>query len=114
MRRPSWLRKSGPFKCTSFANGLIEVKPAWSQYDIEWTADGGGGPGFAGRMRLAADLERWLNAPFTGNEVDEGLKRIRRHDRELAKAKKEWDAKQKPSSPDMTDEEFTAMVEAEA
>ena len=97
MRRPDWVKKAGPFRCVSLANGHILISPAWSQYEKEWTLEEGGGPGFGGRMGLAADLERWLNGPYTGDQVEEGNKRIRRHDRELERAAKEYPGNEEAS-----------------
>lgn len=52
VRRPAWVRKSGPFECVSLSNGYILVKPSWEQYGDVWKADDGGGPG-RGRRRAA-------------------------------------------------------------
>jgi hypothetical protein len=90
MRRPDSVKKAGPFRCASLANGHILISPAWSQYSTEWTLEEGGGPSFGGRMGLADDLERWLNGPYTEDEVEDGNKRIHRHDRELKKAEKAY------------------------
>jgi hypothetical protein len=63
VRRPAWIKKSGPFKCVSLANGKIMVTPTWPQYQ-PYTEEDGGGPGCLGRMALADDLEAFLNAPY--------------------------------------------------
>lgn len=86
MRRPSWIRKSGPYRCVSMVNGYIVVKPSWPQYGPVWHEKDGGGPGMLGRMGLADELERWLNSIHFLEEILEGHKRIEQHDRELKKA----------------------------
>lgn len=59
MRKPAWVKKSGPYRCRwSLANGNLVLEPAWLQYGKPWTAEQGGGPGFLGRMELADDLEQ--------------------------------------------------------
>jgi len=80
-RRPSWIKKSGPYKCVSLTNSHILVDPSWPQYGPVW--DGGGGPGFPGRMVLAAALQDWLNAPYSEEEIAEGMARIEEHERNL-------------------------------
>lgn len=68
MRRPSFIKHSGPYKVVSLANGLLEVTPAWPQFP-KWTEENGGGPGLLSRLALAEDLERWLNASFKEPDV---------------------------------------------
>lgn len=63
LRRPSIVKESGPYRCVSYADGRIEVKPTWPQYP-PYDPEHGGGPGIFGRMGLARELERWLNAPY--------------------------------------------------
>ena len=64
MRRPSLVKHSGPYKCVSYADGRIEVTPRWPQYQV-WIPETGGGPGVGSRIALAAELERWLNEPYS-------------------------------------------------
>ena len=87
MKRLAWIRKSGPFRCISQANGYILLKPSWSQYGHVWNQKEGGGPGFLGRMSLAADLEKWLNSIYSEIELNDGFNRIELHDAELKKEK---------------------------
>ena len=61
MRRPATVRKAGPYKCESLANGQILVTPTWPQFP-PYTDEEGGGPGVFSRMALAGELARWLNA----------------------------------------------------
>ncbi len=86
MRKPAWVRKSGPFKCASRVDGYILVRPSWPQYGPVWKQMDGGGPGFPGRMRLAEDLERWLNSSYSEAEVAEAAARIAEHEVNL----KDW------------------------
>ncbi len=83
MRKPSWVRKSGPFECISYVNGYIMVKPSWPQYGAVWEMDKGGGPGIFGRMGLAANLEKWLNSCYSDAEIAEAHERIKQHDANL-------------------------------
>ena len=86
MRKPAWVRKSGPFQCLSLANGYILVRPSWPQYGAVWRLEEGGGPGFSGRMGLAGDLEKWLNSVYTEAEVAEAKSRVALHETELGKS----------------------------
>jgi len=61
MRRPTFIRESGPYKVVSCADGTLSVKPTWPQFQ-PWNEEDGGGPGLFSRMALAANLQRWLNA----------------------------------------------------
>ena len=83
MRKPAWVRKSGPFVCSSFANGYILVKPSWAQYGAVWQREAGGGPGFSGRLGLASDLQEWRISVYSEAEVEEGKARVALHDTEL-------------------------------
>lgn len=67
-RRTALMRKAGPYKVTSCADGSLIVEPGWPEYPpaVE-RAIHGGGPGPFTRMGLAADLEAWLNVPFKGD-----------------------------------------------
>ena len=79
MRKPSWVKKSGPYTCVSLSNGSIVVKPSWPQYGHVWNEKDGGGPGLSGRMGLAGDLEAWLNSVYTEEEIATGKARIMEH-----------------------------------
>jgi len=68
MRRPSWVKRSGPYKVVSLANGELTVTPTWPQYP-PWNEEDGGGPGLWGRLGLAGDLEKWLNAPYSSQSI---------------------------------------------
>lgn len=84
MRKPAWLRRSGPYKCSSLGNGHITVKPSWPQYGTVWNGEDGGGPGMLGRLTLVDDLERYLNNCYSEDEIREAEQRIAEHDRNLA------------------------------
>ena len=66
-RRTTLALVSGPYTVKSCADGTLVVTPAWPQFP-KWTEEDGGGPGWATRLTLAADLERWLNAPYRERE----------------------------------------------
>lgn len=90
MRRPHWVKKSGPYKVSSHADGTLTVYPAWPQFQ-EWTEEDGGGPGLFSRTGLAHDLQNWLNAVYDVAEVAEWVlmnqpKRERRLKRYLKKS----------------------------
>ena len=70
IRKPSFIRKSGPYSVTSRADGTLIVEPSWSQF-VPWTEETGGGPGLVSRMGLAFNIERWLN----GETVAEAIER---------------------------------------
>lgn len=63
MRRPVFIKQSGPYTVRSQANGELTVKPTWPQFP-PWNKLDGGGPGMGSRLNLADDLEKWLNAPY--------------------------------------------------
>ena len=86
MRRSNWLIKSSPYKCDSLINGIIEVRCSWPQYGDVWQAEKGGGPGFSGRMALAADIETFLNSPYSPEQIEEGHRRIAEHEENWEKA----------------------------
>ena len=60
VRRPSAVRKAGPYKVSSCSDGSLSVTPTWPDFPV-WNADEGGGPGLFSRLHLAGELERWLN-----------------------------------------------------
>ena len=62
-RRSKLIRDSEPYQCASHADGTITVTPAWPQFS-SWTEEDGGGPGRGPRLKLAAQLQAWLNAPY--------------------------------------------------
>lgn len=68
MRRPTIVKKSGPYKVQSCADGSLTVVPTWPQFGT-YTPENGGGPGVFSRLWLAGDLARWLNAPFKEPDV---------------------------------------------
>ncbi len=63
MRRPNLIRKSGPYRCESRADGSILITPDWSQFP-KYTEEDGGGPGVISRLALAVNLEEWLNSIY--------------------------------------------------
>jgi hypothetical protein len=78
MRRTVWIKQSGPYKVVSCVDGTLCVYPAWPQYDEHRSlARGywhdGGGPGFPGRMGLAAHIQDFLNAPYTAKDISDWL-----------------------------------------
>lgn len=85
MKRPAWLRRSGPFKCVSLACGYIQLQPAWPQYRV-WEVNEGGGPGVFDRMGLAEDLQTFLNSIYSEDEVREAAERILQHERSMVAA----------------------------
>ena len=90
MKKPSWVRQSGPFVCSSLSNGYILVQPSWPQYGAVWRSEEGGGPGAVGRIGLAADLQKWLNSVYTEAEVGEAKRRVALHGKELKKADRQF------------------------
>lgn len=71
MRRPSLVRRSGPYRVISLSDGKLQLTPAWPQFP-KWTPEDGGGPGLLSRLGLADDLERWLNAPYGDQKATDG------------------------------------------
>ena len=69
VRRSPLLKESGPYMVGSKANGEIYISPAWPQCP-KYTVEDGGGPGLFSRLRLAADIAEFLNAPYTQEERD--------------------------------------------
>lgn len=63
VRRTALMRDSGPYEVKSLANGNMRITPSWPQFPA-FTEEAGGGPGLRSRLSLAADLARWLNAPY--------------------------------------------------
>ena len=63
MRRPTIVRKSGPYTCESRADGTILISPDWPQFP-KWTEEEGGGPGILSRLSLGIALTEWLNSPY--------------------------------------------------
>ena len=71
-RRTTTMREAGPYKVVSMADGTLRVHPEWSGADwpgrpawmrlTEPERSEGGGPGILSRMRLAEELQDWLNA----------------------------------------------------
>ncbi len=59
-RRTKFIKESGPYKVTSFTNGKITIEPDWTQFP-KWNEEDGGGPGVISRMRLAREIEEFLN-----------------------------------------------------
>ncbi|KKM78554.1 hypothetical protein LCGC14_1358760 [marine sediment metagenome] len=88
MRRRSWVKQSGPFKCSSLASGHIVVQPSWGQYGKVWEMEDGGGPGFSGRMRLASELQKMLNKIYEPEEIEEANQRIALHEQNSLKAER--------------------------
>ena len=62
-RRTALMRHSGPYAVSSRVDGTLLVKPSWPRFR-PFDEAAGGGPGFPSRLSLAAELERWLNAPY--------------------------------------------------
>lgn len=69
MRRTAMLKRAGPYKVASSVDGVMHVTPAWPDFP-PFDVKEGGGPGMFSRMRLAADLERFLNAPWAAGEPE--------------------------------------------
>ena len=61
MKRPTSVRRAGPYQVHSCADGSLQVVPDWPAFP-KYTNETGGGAGVLSRMALARDLERWLNA----------------------------------------------------
>lgn len=80
MRRPAWLRRSGPFKCVSLSSGYIQIQPAWPQYNRVWEVNEGGGPGVFDRLGLAEDIQKFLNSIYSEDELAKGADRISQHE----------------------------------
>lgn len=59
-RRTKLIKESGPYKLLSFSNGELRVMPEWPNFE-PWDEDKGGGPGVISRMRLAREIEAFLN-----------------------------------------------------
>jgi len=80
MRRPSLVKRSGPYKCVSISQDGKEVRiviyPAFPDYNTEnfkWVdhryKEEGGGPSIFTAMALASDLQEFLNAPYSDADV---------------------------------------------
>lgn len=64
-RRTALIRKAGPYKVESLANGEIRVCPTWPEYPGYTEHENG--PGLFTRMDLAEDLQKWLNSGYEGD-----------------------------------------------
>ncbi len=60
MRRPPSIKRAGPYKVQSCADGTLRVTPEWPRLR-KWNPEDGGGPGLFSRLSLAEDLQDWLN-----------------------------------------------------
>ena len=83
MKRPAFLKKSGPFVCVSQLNGYILVKPSWKNKGAVWNLEEGGGPGMFSRMDLATYLQDFLNQGYSAEQLQEAYERIELHDKNL-------------------------------
>ena len=59
-RRTKFIKESGPYWLVSLSNGEIMIRPEWSQFP-EWNEEEGGGPGVFSRIRLADEIQDFLN-----------------------------------------------------
>ena len=62
-RRTKLIKESGPYEVRSCANGELHVYPQWSNYP-RWSnfePFKGSGPGVLSRIRLAREIEEFLN-----------------------------------------------------
>lgn len=59
-RRTKFIKESGPYKVYSNPNATLVIVPAWLNFQA-YDEDDGGGPGFPSRMRLAREIEEFLN-----------------------------------------------------
>ena len=53
MKRPSLVRRAGPYRVESRIDGAYIITPTWEKV-----------PGLMTRIALAKELQRWLNAPY--------------------------------------------------
>ena len=60
MRRPTSVKRAGPYRVNSYPDGTLLVQPGWPAFK-SYTPGDGGGPGILSRMELAHELELWLN-----------------------------------------------------
>lgn len=59
-RRTKFIKESGPYKVYSYSDGKLCVIPGWPTWP-EYNDIDGGGPGVMSRMRLASEIEEFLN-----------------------------------------------------
>jgi hypothetical protein len=68
--RPTSIKRAGPYRVDSLADGSLLVIPAWPEFS-KWTPADGGGPGIMSRLGLARALGEWLNGKEASDEASD-------------------------------------------